>query len=135
MTKYESRIGKINHPAENIYRFITDFRNFKQFLPGDKITDWQAEEDSCSFKIEGLGKAGLKILETDPPKTIKITGEGMDKLDFYLWIQLKEMNPDDTRVKVTLKADLNPMLKMVAGKPIEQFLEMLVGRMEDFEGY
>ena len=30
---------------------------------------------------------------------------------------------DPAEVKVSLNADLNPMLKMMAAKPIEQFLE------------
>jgi hypothetical protein len=35
-------------------------------------------------------------------------------------------------VKVTLGADLNPMMKMMAVKPIRQFLEMLIDEMEKF---
>ena len=38
-------------------------------------------------------------------------------------------------VKVTLSADLNPMMKMMASKPIGQFLEMLINEMESFRGW
>ena len=36
-------------------------------------------------------------------------------------------------VKVLLNAELNPMMKMIAAKPIEQFLEMLIAEMEKFK--
>ena len=38
-------------------------------------------------------------------------------------------------MKVILEAELNPMLKMVANKPIIQFLEMLIREMENFKGW
>ena len=38
-------------------------------------------------------------------------------------------------VQVILSADLNPMMKMMAAKPIRQFLEMLVHEMENFRGW
>jgi hypothetical protein len=38
-------------------------------------------------------------------------------------------------VQVILSADLNPMMKIVAVKPIRQFLEMLVNEMENFRGW
>ncbi len=42
---------------------------------------------------------------------------------------------DPAEVKVTLSADLNPMMKMVAAKPISQFLELLISEMEAFNGW
>lgn len=135
MTTYESRIGRIEAPAEKIYALVTDFRNFQQFLPEEQVSDWQADAESCSFQLSGMGKAGLRIIEKEPYATVKITGEGMSSLEFFLWIQLKEVAECDTRVKLTLKADLNPMLKMMAAKPIKQFLEMLVSRMESYTDY
>ena len=45
------------------------------------------------------------------------------------WIQLKEVTPNDTRIKLTLKADLPMMFKMMLDKKlqngIDQAAEML----------
>ena len=57
---------------------------------------------------------------------IKYTAEGKTPFNFFLWIQLKEVAEDDTRVKLTIKADMNPMIKMMASKPIKKFLGVLV---------
>ncbi len=132
MTKFESRIGKITHDKEKVYNFLSDFKNFKQFLPEDKVKNWQSEGDTCSFSVTGVGDVGLKMIEKSPSELIKITGTGMANIEFYLWIQLKEVEKEDTRVKLTMKAELNPMIKMVASKPLKNFLELMVKYMEEF---
>jgi hypothetical protein len=42
---------------------------------------------------------------------------------------------DKAEVKVSLYADLNPILKMMAAKPITLFLETLIKEMEGFRGW
>lgn len=133
MTKFESRIGKVEYGSKEIFVFITDMRNFKQILPGKSITDWQADKDSCSFEVSPVGKANLKIDDSDPYNSVKYGGDGLNNTQFFLWVQLKEVSENNTRVKITLKADLNPMIKMMASGPISDFLEKLVSGMERFE--
>ena len=132
MTTLESRIGKIQSSQENVFNFLSDFNNFKQFVPEDKVDNWKSDNDTCSFKVTGIGDVGLEIIEKEPFDLIKITGNGMANVEFYLWIQLKEVVQEDTRVKLTMKAELNPMLKMVASKPLANFLELMVKYMEEF---
>jgi carbon monoxide dehydrogenase subunit G len=125
-TKIESRTGKIN----------ADFNNFKGFIPADKVEDFQSSTDHCRFKVSGIGEVGLRIIEREPFNTIKVTGDGMANQQFFLWVQLKQMAEKDTRIKLTIKAELNPMLKMMATKPLQNFLDKLVDAMEkvDFGG-
>lgn len=129
-TKIESRVGKINTNQDRIYNFVTNFNNFKQFIPADKVQDFESTEDSCHFSVPNIGKVGLRIVEREPYETVKITGEGMANQQFFLWIQLKQVTEMDTRVKLTIKADLNPIVKMMAAKPLQDFLDKLVDAME-----
>ena len=132
MEKFESRIGKIKAPEEKVYNFLCDFNNFRNFIPEDQVSNWVSDHDTCSFTIGGVGDVGLEIIEKEPFQLIKITGNGMARVDFFLWIQLKQMSQEDTRIKITLKAELNPMVKMVASKPLKKFLEILVNHIENF---
>jgi carbon monoxide dehydrogenase subunit G len=129
-TKIESKIGNINGSSERVYSFLSNFNNFKHLIPPDKVKEWQSTEDSCHFKVEGIGETGLRIIEKEPFSTIKITGEEGSKFDFHFWIQLKEPAPYDTKIKLTIKADLNPMLKMMASKPLQNFVDTLVDQLE-----
>ncbi|MCX7987284.1 MAG: SRPBCC family protein [Bacteroidales bacterium] len=129
-SKFESRIGKVNRSADVIYRMLSDFRNFSGFVPADKIKNWQATADECHFTVDMVGDTGLKIIEKEENKLIKITAIGENPYNFYFWIQLKEVAPYDTRIKLTLKVDLNPMLKLMASKPIQTFLDGLIDQFE-----
>lgn len=133
ISKFESRIGKVGVSSKKIFMFITDMRNFKQVFPGKSITDWQADSDSCSFKVSPVGKANLKIVNSDPYNSVKYGGDGLNNTQFFLWVQLKEVSENDTRVKITLKADINPMIKMMASGPIKDFLEKIISGMETFD--
>jgi carbon monoxide dehydrogenase subunit G len=39
---------------------------------------------------------------------------------------------NDTRVKLTLEADLNPMVQMMAKKPLKEFLDKLIDQLEKY---
>ncbi len=125
MTKFESDIKQALHSEEKIFAFISNFNNFENLIPKDKISDWQSTEDSCRFKVDGIGEAGLKIIEKEPFKTVKYSTDGKVPFNFYLWVQLKSVATNDTRIKLTLKADLNPMMKMMVSKHVKKFLNML----------
>ena len=125
MTKFESDIKKAVHNDEKIFSFISNFNNFQDLIPQDKITDWQSTEESCRFKVDGIGDAGLKIIEKEPFKTVKYSTDGKVPFNFYLWVQLKQIEENDTRIKLTIKADLNPMMKMMVSKHVKKFLNML----------
>lgn len=129
-SKFESRVGKIKQSADVIFRWFSDFRNFSSFVPADKIKNWQATAEECHFTIDMVGDTGLKIVEKEEGKLIKITAIGDNPYHFFFWIQLKEVAPYDTRIKLTLKIDLNPMLRMMAAKPIQTFLDGMIDHLE-----
>lgn len=130
--KIESKIGSIPKSDETIYIFLTDFNNFKNILPADKIKNWEATTDQCSFEIEGLGKTGMKIIEKEPSKLIKLTAIEESTLKFFLWIQLKSVSENDTRIKITIEPNLNPMMVTMVKGPLKKFVDSLVEQMENF---
>lgn len=134
MGKYTSKIGKIDKHNQLIYEFLADFRNLENVIPKDKISDFEAIEDSCKFKIDGMGQAGLKTIEKEPYSLIKISSDGKSPFGFNFWIQLKpiEQEQNATAVKLTIDAQLNPMMKMMVGKHLQKGIDSLVDHMVTF---
>ena len=131
-TTFESKIGTIKASDERIFNFVADFNNLKPLIPADKLRDFEADTDSCRFSIPNfnMGKLGLRIIEREPFKTVKISGDGVANQQFNLWVQLKSVNENDTRLKLTMKADMNPMVKMMVSKHIQGFLDKLIEMIE-----
>ncbi len=134
MGKYTSKIGKINKSDELIYNFLTDFNNLKSVIPSDKVKDFEATEDTCKFNIEGVGQTGLKIIQKEPNKLIKITSDGKSPFSFFFWIQLKpiENSENTTAIKLTLDANLNPMMKMMVGKHLQKGIDAMLDQVVAF---
>jgi carbon monoxide dehydrogenase subunit G len=130
MIKLESKIGKINSSDEEAYNFLSSFNNFQKFIPEDKIQNWESSENSCRFTIEGIGEIGMKIIEKEPFKLIKISGDESGKIDFYFWIQLKQITENDTRIKLTIQANINQMFQIMVKKPLQNFLDTLLEHIE-----
>jgi carbon monoxide dehydrogenase subunit G len=132
-SNFVSRTGKLSCKPETVYNFITDIRNFKQFIPPGNIQNWQATDDNCSFQVPPIGSATIKITEKSPFSSVIFSGDALQKNDFTLNVHITENEKNLADVRLSLSADLNPFLKMMASDPIEKFLEMLISEMEKFE--
>lgn len=131
--KLESKIAKVKYSDELVYNFLTDFNNFKKLIPENKVRNWKSDENSCSFSVKPIGETGLKLIEKEAFKLIKVSSLENGKFHFTFWVQLKQVEENDTRIKLTLQADLNPMIEMMAKKPMEEFLEKLIDQLEKYE--
>ena len=74
MQEYISKQQQVLRPAEQIYAVISRFDNLTPAL-ADKVEEWQATEDSCSFKAKGF-TVKLRMEEREPGKYVKVVGDG-----------------------------------------------------------
>jgi hypothetical protein len=135
MSYFESRSGKLTCTAEEVFNFVTDIRNFQQFVPQETINNWQADKESCSFSVSMLGTVSLRLAEKVMYSKVVFAGDALKKNDFSLVLHISDNGNNSPEVKISLKAELNPVLKMMAAKPIGQFLEKLINEMETFKGW
>ena len=133
MSNIESRIGVIKASEEKIYNFLSNFNHFRNLIPEDQVKDWVSTEDSCSFVVDGIGKAGLKITGKDPYKLIKITSDAGTPLPFRLWIQIKSVETNDSRIKITVDMDVSPVMLPLIKGPLQNFVDTLVDQAEKME--
>lgn len=131
MGKIESRTGKINQSDEKIYNFLSDFNNFKHLIPPEKVKNWSSTTDSCRFTIEGIGDAGMKIIEKKPFELIKITADGSTPINFFLWIQIKKINEGQSGFRIVIEPQVNAMMMMMVKSPLQKFVDMLVTQLEN----
>lgn len=127
MTQFESDIKTIPYPQVTVFEKLSDLKNLEDYtskINDDKIKELRIEGDTIMVKVDMLGELGLQLIEKTPSNTLKFKGV-KSPVQFDFWIQLKEVAENDTRLKLTLKADLPMMVKPMASKPIKKFLEKL----------
>ena len=127
MTEFVSEIKTIPYNEDRVYAMLSDLSNLervKDRIPQDKIKDFEFDSDSCSFAVDPVGKITFQIVEREPNKTIKITTTN-SPVPLFLWIQLKQVQEADTRLKMTIRADLNPFIKPMVSKPLQDSLDKI----------
>ena len=127
MTQFESGIKMIPYKQESVYNKLSDLNNLeavKDRIPADKVQDLQFDADSVSFSVSPVGKLALKIVEREPMKCIKFEAAN-SPIPFNLWIQVLPVGENESKMKLTIKAELNPFIKGMVQKPLQQGIEKI----------
>ena len=149
MAKYESSVKQVNAPVERVYSVISDLEKLRPVIemaqnnemikeklreagqdPAqlEKLKDMNLTSDRVSFPAPMVGEVAVAIIEREENKCVKFETE-KSPIDANLWIQVLPVTDTTSKMRVTLKADLNPMMKMILGskleKGIDQFADML----------
>ena len=124
MQEYISKQQQILRPAEQIFAAVSRFDRLTTAL-ADRVEEWQADEEHCSFKAKGF-TVKLRMEERVEPKHVKIVGdEGGVPIDFAFWIQLHKVSESDTRLRLVLHVELNMMMKMMIGGKLQGALDQI----------
>lgn len=134
-SKYESKITSAPCPAAQIYRVLSDMQSLervKDLIPKDKIQEMEIEPDRVRIKVDGLAqKFTIAIVDRIENDTVKFGVEGIP-MDANMWIQMKEVSPTDTRLKLTVKADIPFMFKMMVEKKLQTGLDQAADMLAQF---
>ena len=134
-SKYESKITSAPCSASQIYRVLSNLENLervRQFIPQDKVQEMEVSPDRVRLKVDGLAqKITIAIVDRIENDTVKFGAEGIP-MDANFWIQLKEVNPTDTRIKLTVKADIPMMFKFMIEKKLQEGLDQAAEMLAQF---
>ena len=134
-SKYESKITSAPCSAKQIYNVLSNMKNIervKDLIPQDKIQEMEVEPDRVRLKVDGLAqKITIAIVDRIENDTIKFGAEGIP-MNANFWIQMKELNPTDTRLKLTVKADIPMMFKFMIEKKLQQGLDQAAEMLAQF---
>lgn len=126
MTEYTSKQVQISKSDITVFETLASFSNFTPMV-ADKLEEWEASVDCCSFKAQGF-KIKLKMSERTPSNTIKITGDDLP-FEFYFWVQIKSVSENDTRLRLTIKAKLNLVMRTMIGSKLQKGLDQIADNM------
>lgn len=125
MAEFISDIKTIPYVDADVYAVLSDLNNLelaKDKIPQDKVKDFTFDTDSCTVSVDPVGKIRFVVVEREPNKTIKFEAEQLP-FGVTMWIQLVSSDNGETKMKLTVKADLNPFLKPMVSKPLQAGLD------------
>ncbi|MDR3328462.1 MAG: hypothetical protein LBT04_10245 [Prevotellaceae bacterium] len=129
MKSYESKTTTINKPQTQLFAILSDMRNLGKYISEIQGRDVNIKEFTCGqdfaeANIPNLGSVRLKIVEKEPDNTIKFAVENLP-IRANLWVQLKEVAENDTKMKLVIKADIPIFLVPVLGSKLQEGLDKI----------
>ena len=127
MADFVSEVKAIPQNDDRIFAMLSDLSNLERIkdrIPQDQIKGLECDKDSCSFSVSPVGRITFKIVDREPNKTIKFEAVNA-MLPLFLWIQLKQVAEMDTRMRLTARAELNPFIKPMVSKPLQEAVDRI----------
>ena len=126
-SKFESSIKLVPYPQQAVYNNISDLRNLekvKDRVPEDKVNEFTFDEDTVGLSVAPVGELKLRICDREEPKCVKF--ETVESpVPFNVWIQVLPVDEQNSKMKVTVKADLNPFIRSMVEKPLQEAVEKI----------
>ena len=126
-SKFESSVKMVPYPQQAVYDNISDLRNLKKVqdrVPYDKVSDFRYDEDTVSLNVPPVGELKLRICDREEPKCVKFETL-QSPVPFNVWIQVLPLDENSSKMKVTVKAELNPFIKGMVEKPLQEGVEKI----------
>lgn len=131
MATFDSSVRQIPHSQQAVYNMLSDLSNIdrvKDRIPADKLNDLTFDADSMSISTP-MGAVKLKIVDREEPKCIKFETE-QSPLPFNFWIQILPVTDTTCKMKLTIKAELNPFIKGMVSKPLQEGIEKIADALQ-----
>lgn len=130
MTEIISNKAEVNADIGEVFSFLTDMNNYELLLPKDNISHWRATDDEFSCKIQNTYTISLHKNGATEYSEIRLKSSENSPLKFNLDLKLNEIGDNRTTAQLFCNADLNPFLKMMALKPLQNLFNYMAKRLE-----
>ncbi len=114
-----------------IIEFLSNAENLIHLLPQDKISDWEANQEQCSFKVQG----GITITliqngKEEPNKLFLKSGE-KSPFPFNLTVHLANLDTN-TEGYIEFDGQVNMFLKMMVEKPLTALFNHMTQELQNW---
>lgn len=131
MTKIESTIREIAYPQQAVYNMLSDLSNIQKVqdkIPHEQVKDLTFTADSISISTQ-MGAVKMVIVNREAPREIKFETQE-SPLPFNFWIQILPVSETSSKMKLTIKANLNPFIAGMVKKPLQEGIEKIADALQ-----
>jgi carbon monoxide dehydrogenase subunit G len=119
----------ISQQSDKVFAYINNPSNLGTLMP-DQVINWKATADSCSFTIQGMTDLELQVKERKPNSYFSLVPSGKSPFPFTLAARIREKD-QGSEVIFLIDADLNPMLAMMAKRPLLNLVQIMAKKLSE----
>ena len=108
---------------QDFFGIVSDIRNIPSLLPEQAI-NVKADEDNLSFTVQGMGGIALRVNQRITYSLVQLVPVGKVPFQFTLNIKIAGLG-NRCRVMYEIDAELNPLMAMMAKRPLQNLVDMM----------
>ncbi len=120
----------ISTSAKEVFEFLCIPKNIEQLLPHDKISDFQADDKGCSFKVQGGILIPLIITEKVDSERIDMNDDDKGPFPYKLSIHIKAIDGKSCSGFLQFEGEVNMFMKMMVQKPLTSLFESMTKKLQ-----
>lgn len=128
MTLIESPKVELGATPADLTELVANPAGLEGLLPADKVSDFAATEDGCSFKVPGGISIVLGRDEVVAGERVRYGSRKGTPIRFTLDLVFTPVG-ERTEAQVRCEADLNPFTKMMAEKALTSLFDAIAANL------
>jgi carbon monoxide dehydrogenase subunit G len=115
---------------QEVFSFLRDVSNLYHLLPLDKIKDWEASTEHCSFKVQGGIVIPMEFLSENQPNQLVLKSGAKSPFPFTLTVNLNQVE-NQTEGQLIFDAKVSKMIQLVAEKPLRNLFNTMATKLTE----
>ena len=108
-----------------MFEYLSNLNNYKNLFP-EKINNWESSTEHCKFSIQNIIRHKKKGLERI---YLSVSAE-KSPFAFKIKVEIHEKDSLNCVAQITCDANVNPMLKVLVGKPLNELFNYMANNIE-----
>lgn len=96
-----------------------------------KVVNWSSTKDSCAYTIDGMAHMNMAFGGNVENEKIIMISKGKNPFTYDLITNISKIDDSKSEVSIVFNGDMNPMIAMMAKKPLQNFVDTLVDRLQE----
>ncbi len=129
--KIESQKATVQASQTEILEFLSNAENLIHLLPQDKISDWEATTEQCSFKVQGGIVITLIQNGMESPNKLFLKAGEKSPFPFDLTVRISPLS-GATEGYIEFDGKVNMFLKMMVEKPLTALFDHMTKQLQNW---
>lgn len=120
---FKSEYVDTSKGEKEFFALASDMTNVPALLPEQAI-NVKANADTLAFTVQGMGSITLSVSQRVPYSLVQLVPVGKMPFPFVFSIHIASTG-DRCRVMFEIDAELNPLMAMMAKRPLQNLVNMM----------
>ena len=126
---FESKKVTINAPQNQAFEYLNNLNNYENLMPDNAEFSVHESGNGFAIQLKGLPKVGLKIKEIQEPDYILFESPS-ENFQYEMKVNTIASGENTTEAYIVFDGKFNPMIEMMAKKPLTSLIETIADKLE-----